>query len=342
MITIPRVAILALAVVFSAYHVVLGLSSLDTPSTPWPTIVSIGLYIAATVLSLWNPRQGRMPTWIAAFVLAVSVILPLVVTAALDPAASNGYATWYVAAVGTLMTITAVRGRLVFAWTGVLFLCLQTLVWAGPEALGRLGVVGSVVWVAIAHVGVSTVARAGREAQSFAVAQREAAQWQAAQDARVNERTRRLEQTRRLAAPMLQRVVETGGELDEAQRATCRRLEAAIRDEIRGRMLLDDGVRAAVRTARERGASVLLLDEGGLDDLPEGERVRIRSRLSAAIAGTDAENIIVRSVAGDSPAAVTVVGRRVDATAAALGADDADDELALWLEIPRVDEPAAG
>ena len=72
-------------------------------------------------------------------------------------------------------------------------------------------------------------------------------------------------------------------------------LEAAIRDEIRGRMLLTDAVRAEVQRARERGTTVTLLDEGGIDDLDEATRDRVLSRLAEARRGA-------RAPTGSSPA----------------------------------------
>ncbi|KQQ95874.1 hypothetical protein ASF62_05205 [Leifsonia sp. Leaf325] len=346
MITIPRGLIVALAAVFSAYHVVLAITSLGVPDSPVAPIIAICLYVLATVFSLWPSRPGRMPLWVAAFDLAASIAMPLLVCSTLDATADNGYATWYVAAIGTLMTITAVRGRLVVAWVGVGFLVLQTLVWAGPAALGFIGVIGSVVWVGVAHFGARALSRASREARSYSLAEREAADWQAAQDAHLHERQVRLATTDRMAAPMLRRIVETDGDLSDAERLECRQLEAAIRDEIRGRMLLDDGVRAAVRDARQRGASVTLLDEGGIDDLDDDDRRRTLTTLRDAIVGTAADRIIVRTVSDDE-VAVTVVGLRGgDQRTAALGdggssvaVDDDDDddgeEVDLWLEIPR-------
>jgi hypothetical protein len=111
-------------------------------------------------------------------------------------------------------------------------------------------------------------------------------------------------------------------------------LEAAIRDEIRGRMLLTDGVRAEVQRARERGITVNLLDEGGIDDLDEAARDRVLSRLAEAVAGTNADRIIARTAAEGSPVAVTVVGLR-DSGVESSGVDTDDLEVELWLEIPR-------
>ena len=253
MITVPRWLLLALGALFSIYHVVLGIYSLNIPRSPLPTIVALVLYSVATAASLWPAKRMRMPDWLAAFDLAVSIVMPLLVTSQLDPDAPNGYATWYVAAVGTLMTIAAARRQLVAAWTGVIVLAVQTVIWAGPIALGTLGVIGSMVWVAIAHMLTTALTTAARETRRYAQAEREAAAWQAAQDAHLFEGRMRLAQTNRIAAPMLRRIADVGGTLTEAQRRECRMLEAAIRDEIRGRMLLTDDVRSQVQRARERG-----------------------------------------------------------------------------------------
>jgi hypothetical protein len=334
MITVPRWLLLALGALFSAYHVVLGVYSLDVPRSPWPSVVALVLYTVATIASLWPAKRPRMPDWLAMFDLAVCIVLPLLVTSQLDATVENGYATWYVAAVGTLMTITAARRQLAAAWLGVVALAVQSVVWAGPTSLGTLGVIGSIVWVGIAHMLTSALATAARETRRYAQAEREAAAWQAAQDAHLFEGRMRLAQTNRIAAPMIRRIADRGGALTEAQRQECRMLEAAIRDEIRGRMLLTDAVRAEVQLARERGAVVTLLDEGGIDDLDEPSRDRVLSRLAEAVAGSRADRIIARTAAEGSPVAVTVVGlsQPDDAT----HPENTDDlEVEFWLEIPR-------
>ncbi|GAA2455866.1 hypothetical protein [Agromyces soli] len=338
MISVPRWLLLVLAALFSTYHVILGVYSLAVPASPWPAVVALACYALATVLSLWPSSRARMPDWLAAFDLAVSIALPLLATSQLDASGDNGYATWYVAAVGTLMTIAAARRQLVVAWLGVIALAVQTMVWAGPLALGSLGVIGSVVWVAIAHALTSALANSARETRRYAQAEREAAAWQAAQDAYLFEGRMRLAHTNRVAAPMLRRIIDRDGVLSESQRDECRRLEAAIRDEIRGRMLLTDAVRVEVQRARERGMTVTLLDEGGIDDLDEVARDRVLSQLAEAIAGSNADRIIARTAAEGSAAAVTVVGLR---TSAVPGDDGDDAEVELWLEIPRAPEGEA-
>ncbi|MDQ0895382.1 hypothetical protein [Agromyces ramosus] len=332
MIAVPRWLLLVLGALFSAYHVVLGIYSLDVPRSPWPAIAALVLYSAATVMSLWPAKRVRMPDWLVAFDLAVCIVLPLLVTSQLDPGDDLGYATWYVAAVGTLMTIAAARRQLVAAWLGVIALAVQTVIWASVFALGTLGVIGSIVWVGIAHMLTSALASAARETRRYAQAEREAAAWQAAQDAHLFEGRMRLAQTNRMAAPMLRRISDRNGALSDTQRGECRMLEAAIRDEIRGRMLLTDAVRAEVQRARERGTTVTLLDEGGIDDLDEATRDRVLSKLADVVADSHADRIIARTAAEGSPVAVTVVGL-IDSEDEAADTDDV--EVELWLEIPR-------
>jgi hypothetical protein len=336
-ITLPRFLFLGLGALFSAYHLFLGLSSLSIPANPAPDIAAMIIYAVATVISLWPTSPTKMPLWLAAFDLAVCVAIPILVTSQLDPTKDNGYGTWYVAAVGTLMTIVAVRRQQFAAWVGVGYLALQTVIWAGVPALAGLGVIGSVVWVGVAVVISGSLAKAGRDALQFARAEREATEWQAAQEAHVMERQMRLRQTYRVAAPMLAEIVRRGGDLTEAERRECRYLEGAIRDEIRGRRLLNEDVRRQVMDARRRGVVVSLLDEGGIDDLDERSLGVVLKRLADAIRGTTTDKLIVRTVPRSSKTAVTVVGLRMsdDGNANALGADTEDDEVDLWLEIPR-------
>ena len=338
---VPRYLIVGMAGLFSAYHLVLAVYSLTQhiAFSDGPIFLAMALYGGASILSLIPFGTTRMPIWMAAVNLAVVIALPVLVTAQLNPAKSNGYGTWYVAAVGTLMTITSTRRRHTFAWIGVGFLVVQTVVWSGgPAALGSIGVIGSVVWVGVSHVVSNGVAKATRDGQRFARAEREATDWQAAQEAHVFERQFRLDQTSMMALDMLRTIQSSKGDLTEAQRQECLNLEGAIRDEIRGRKLLNDAVRTQVMSARRRGATVTLLDEGGIDDLSDEDLDRVLNRLAVALKGTDADKVIARTVPEGSDVAVTVVGLRTvgDGSASALGQESLeDDEVDLWLEIPR-------
>jgi hypothetical protein len=338
----PRVLLVGLAGLFSSYHIVLGFYSfqLGFYTTTGPVIAAMVLYAIATA-ALLAVSQRRTPIWLASFAFAVSVALPLLVTSQLEAHREGGlsYSTWYVAAVGTLMAIMVTVRRPGFAWAGIAFLVLQTILWSGPAALGEIGVIGSAAWVGIAHIITNALSKAVRDSGRFALAEREATDWHAAQEAHLNERQFRLGQTSVMALPMLRTIQQTHGDLSAAQRAECLHLEGAIRDEIRGRKLLNNAVREQVMLARRRGTTVTLLDEGGIDDLADPDLDRVLGRLAEALRGTTADKVIARTVPEGSDVAVTVVGLRTtdDGSASLLGHDSLEDEeVELWLEIPRV------
>lgn len=338
---VPRALIVTMAAIFSAYHLVLGLYTIDIPADPLPVLAAMALYASATSLSLLPGAPQRMPTWMATANVLVCIAMTVLITPQLDPAREGGlgYATWYVAAVGTLMTITSTRRRHLFAWIGIAALVVQTVIWGGPGALLGIGVIGSAAWVAVSHILSRALAKASRDAARFARAEREATDWQAAQEAHVYERQFRLGQTGTTAVPMLQIIEQSAGDLSVDERQECLHLEGAIRDEIRGRRLLDDGVRREVMTARRRGVFVNLLDEGGLDELDDLSLQRVLGTLADAIRTTSATRVIARTAPVDSDVAVTVVGLTPtgDGRARELGQSDAeeDDVVDLWLEIPR-------
>ncbi|PCN49267.1 hypothetical protein Csp2054_03560 [Curtobacterium sp. 'Ferrero'] len=343
-VSIPAGVAIGLAALFSVYHLVLAATTLPKVHDIGPIIACMVLYAAATGAALFVPGR-TLPVWAACFSLATAVVMPLVAAPAVELRTGPGYDTWWIAAVGTLMVILVVRGRGPFAWFGVVFLAVQTVLWAGPGALGSLGVLGSVAWVAIATVFAVAMNRATRVTRDFVRAEQETVDWQAAQDAHVFERQFRLSQTTRMALPMLQRIIDAGGDLTDDERAECLHLEQAIRDEIRGRSLLSDDVRSEVMRLRRSGATVQLHDDGGLDDLEADDIRRIHAQVADALRrARGADNVIVRTVGEGADTAVTVVGLRLDTAAsesAALGAGhddedgDEDDSVALWLEIPR-------
>ncbi|GGF00610.1 hypothetical protein [Mycetocola zhadangensis] len=330
MISLNRWVMLALAAAFSIYHVVRGIMTLGQAGSPWPSLVAMALYLAATVLSLWPTSPTAMPGWLAAFNLGTAVSVPVLVTSELDPLVNNGYATWHVAAIGTLMTIAVVRRQELVGWVGVIFLTVQSILWCGLGTSVQIGITGSLMWVIIASVLTRSLVKVSRDAENLAVAEREAAKWQAAQDAHQGERRRRLDQTAVRALPMLREIILSGGELSEEQRVESRVLEAGLRDEIRGRRLLNDRVRESVLAARRRGTTVSLLDEGTIDDLPEAELSRALDAVADAVDRTEATKMIIRTAPSDTDVAVTLVALGPSTDPAEPG-----DSVRLWLEIPR-------
>lgn len=341
--SIPRALIVALAAVFSGYQLVLAVASIGVASHFGVYIVAMVLYAIATILSLSFLRAESLPLGIAMFTVAVTIVVPVLVTSQLPRGLNDGYAVWHTAAIGTLMVIVSTRHHHLLAWAGTMAMVVQTFFWAGPQGLLVYGVLGSVAWVAVSHALSVSLARYGRDTRQYALAEREAVEWRAAQEAHVSERQFRLGQTSRMSSAMLRRIVAVNGELTENERRECLHLEGAMRDEIRGRKLLNDRVREQITVARRLGTVVTLLDEGGIDDLEGAELDRVLNQLADVIRDTQTGRLIARTVPGGSDVAITVVGlsSNDDGSASALGrssltADEEDDDrVDLWLEIPR-------
>lgn len=341
-ISVPRYLIIGLAAIFSAYHLVLATVSIGVPRNSAPYVAAMVLYAIATILSLWLSKSARMPIWLAAVNAAVALAVPVLVTSQLDRVVGDNYAAWHTAAIGTLMVITSIRRRQTFAWIGTGILIVQTIAWAGPGGLIAYGVIGSTAWVAVSYALSLSLAKAGRDTRQYALAEREAVEWRAAQEAHYSERQFRLGQTSRMSLPMLRQIVAVNCELTDGQRLECLYLEGGIRDEIRGRKLLNDEVREQIMVARRKGTTVTLLDEGGIDDLEDGDLDRVLGRLAEAIRDTTTGKLIARTVPEGSDIAITVVGLSSsdDGHASALGShsiDDDEDQVDLWLEIPRAE-----
>ena len=71
MISLPRIPVLALGAMFSAYHLVLAAFDLGTPARIGPVLAAMGLYAVATVVSLWPKSPVAMPYWLASFNVGV-------------------------------------------------------------------------------------------------------------------------------------------------------------------------------------------------------------------------------------------------------------------------------
>jgi hypothetical protein len=327
---VPRSVIIAMGSLFTVYNVLIAL--IDLPEGDRRTVVIVGIVAFAAAMSVvLTPYRGyRLPLWAAVVALILGVAVLVLTNSAEAPASIR----WSAFAVGSLFVVLSIRRRAAFGWLGIVVLVVQTIVLAGPAVVVSAGVAGAAVWVGIAHILIRSILKAAMDGRRFALAEREATDWQAAQEAHVFERQLRLGQTSSMALAMLRRIELSGGELTEEERQECLRLEAGIRDEIRGRRLLDDDVRRVVLEARRRGATVSLLDEGGIDELDDAALTRVHGELARGIAGSNADRFIARTVAEGSDVAVTLVGLHSPSGGAA-GSED--EEIAVWLEIPRSD-----
>ncbi|SEB57471.1 hypothetical protein [Microbacterium hydrocarbonoxydans] len=321
----------SLAVGFAMYFAARGVWWIEQPTGPLLMVAAIALYlVVVNVAILWDSAiDVRMPLWVALLTLVASAMIPALVTLSLDPLTRTApFATWYIGALGLIGVVCVVRRRFVIGWLVVLVLVAASSLALGFFVALSLGLVGSLMWVAVAHLLVMFWDRAVRDTERLAGIQQAVSAWHATQQVRQKERRLRTQFALAVAGPVLSRAVATQGMLDDEERLQARLAEGRLRDELRGADLLNDAVRDAIEDARRRGAVVTVFDEGGMDEVDEERRAQIRDELAGVLRNADAERWIIRA-ARDPRTAVTVVGR------AGAGGQSDDDAVDVWHEIPR-------
>lgn len=298
--------------------------------------VALALFGLGAVVGLSRVGEGRLPLWRAIAVAGAAALLPLLGAVGLDPRRDGyGSGAWYVGGVACLVLVLLWRRREVLGWSALGVLVLHTVLWAGAVGLTTFGVLAAVLLLAVLAGGGWALRRAEQDLERYASVARETLQQRAAQDAYESVRQQRLLETARIGGPMLQRIVAAGGRLDAAERFEARVMEQTVRDEIRGRRLLDDAVREQVLRLRRAGAAVQVNDDGGLNDLDADDVAALLGRVAEALAGLSSDRVIIRTAPKESAVALTVVAMSLDPVAAALGLDDEDDRVDLWLELER-------
>jgi hypothetical protein len=347
-----RGILLGLAFAFTAYLAARGLWWTDDVERPWLVVGALLIYLPTTWLCIfWNrpadeevPAEpsvtagvrgpSQLPGWIAALALANAVIVPAAIS--LGVAAdirTEPFATWYLGGVGALMTIVMARRRPWVAWIGTAILAALSSLWMGALNALALGLVGSVVWVVVAQLLLRGLDRAARDTAQLAELQRVSSAWQASQLTRQRERRIQVQRALAIAGPLLTRTVSSGGRLTPEERLQARLAEGRLRDDMRGPRLLDDDVRLELERLRRRGATVTVLDEGGLDGIDERSLGIIRRQLAETLRSATSDRLYIRT-SPHSRVAVTVVGR----SGSENGLSD-EDAVDLWREI---DHPARG
>ncbi|MEY4398438.1 MAG: hypothetical protein RLZ53_1014 [Actinomycetota bacterium] len=309
MINLQRIAVSAVAILFALFHAILGALSWDKYDQVSLLVASLGIYLITVTLSLIL-RPGIEMGWLLAVVAVVGALATAIVANAGIGAGETGtYASWYVGGMGVLLGIVAVRGQAIFAWIAAILVTLVVVQAAGLGGILTAGVIGMVVLIAAGQGTARALRRADRELAELQESEKtsQIAIWSAESSAR--ERRSRLQNVLEQALPALSQISSKSGKLNQSERESLLNLEANLRDEIRGRSLVNDEVRKAVTAARFRGIQVLLLDEGGLDALTEKERKHVLSKVAGAIDSVKEGKVTVRSPRGES-FVVTVVATR--------------------------------
>jgi signal transduction histidine kinase len=306
---------------------------------------AIGPVIAAVLGLILLPalirgaRTGSMRTRTAWSIAAVALLLCSTATIGLDADTVNAVTiAWYTCGILAGCVMVWMAGHRAPPLVAVLALATQLTVWAGPTGIIRLGLAAEIVLIVSGVMMHRTISSVTTAADLAAVRHREISVRQNERDAFDRERQHRLRRVSTTAGPMLRYIVECDGYLSATERAESRVLEQALRDEIRGRRLLNDAMRSVVSMHRRRGTQVQVLDDGGLDTIDAATLDALLDDVARRLEPVTASRIIVRTGRPDSDTAITLVATTPNGTAAALGLnddDDDDDHVELWETIPR-------
>ncbi len=347
MISVRRL-LLALGFAFTAYMAARGLWWTGPVEQPLVVVAAVGTYVVTIgVALLWGLRDEdevapeprprpearraeRLPLPGAALALAMAGLLPAALSLSVPAEDRTApYVLWYLGGIGALMVIVMVRGRPLFAWLGLGVLSTSAGCWIGIMQALSSGLFGSLLWVGLAQLLVFLTDRAAADTAKLVQLQRSASAWQAAHAVRQRERRVQIQQALSVAGPVLARTIAEQGALGPEERVQARLAEGRLRDELRGARLLNDAVRHELEEARRRGATVTVLDEGGLEDIDAASMERIRHGLVEALRSARSDRLYIRTSPHER-VAVTVVGR----SDAGRGLSD-DDTVDLWREILR-------
>ena len=295
----PRWVVSLVASGFAMFHAVLGVTSLGVNQDQTVALACLATYLIAVLSSINFYRGYFIPQWLAIANLAVSMAIPAILHQQLDPKLLSDSSTWYVMGIGTLMAVTALRKHRSIAWLGMAYLAIQVVAWGGPGSFFSSGLIGAFMLVFVAHalsVGLDRVAQdidkftAEALASEIALASTSAARL---------ERQQLIDAALLGALPKLQKIRDFDGVMSEGDAAEARFLEASLRDEIRGRQLLNDSVRFEVNLARRRGVEVILLDEGGLADSDAEHIQELLGQVVKSVRSVSEGRVTVRSPKGE-------------------------------------------
>lgn len=289
-------------------NVVLVFTTDAVLASTWPNLCALVLSavaLALVVLPSSTSLRGVVAVAVVVAALSVTALMCLIVPP------NPGYFAWHVGSNTLLLLALALRGRVGFAWVGMIGMIALT--WAmrsvGLDEVALTFVreaavllVGSLVSLALRRTINRTLAiERARDAR----ATRESAHLAGAQ-----EQERILRRFERTAMPVL-REIATGADVDDARRREWLAVEADLRDRIRARALDAEPLRGAVQRARERGVRVVLLADTDGRELPHDDLARAGAWAAGLVDDVAVGEVTLRLRVVGGGHALTVVGDEV-------------------------------
>lgn len=258
------------AAVFVACAAVAALTSISAGMHPLSALTSLVL-LAVGVGSVAIPGGDVLARrWTAVCMATVPLQIIAAATGLAGPVADPVGNAASISGGLVVCAFLCVRGRAGWAWLCQLIACAIYTGWvidAGSPVSEISQIVAPSIGVMVIATVFSALLRpAAREIFLLRVAQTAQVVETAADDAANAERRRQTERLDQLARPALKRICDAAP-LSQTDKHKILLLEARLRDSIRAPGLDIPALTDAVWTARDRGVTVTLLDDGALDEL---------------------------------------------------------------------------
>ena len=298
MISINRAIASILPFIYALY---LPVQSMNVPgfTTRYLEIAALVLYVYCAAATLLFFRGLQLPRWQAAINLVAGVTLPTLVILQRELIDDHSVGAWVVMGTALILTGTAVRQQARFALIGLALLLGVLIVEYGQGAATTAGLAGALVFV-LAGLGVSRgIARTTREMAKFKAKEVESRSKIAELEAASLERQKRLSQVLGTAVPLLSVIKDMQAPLSDDLRQSAKLVEATLRDNLRGRDLLNLAMTNEVQRLRNLGVEVLILDEGGTESLTQAERNDLLNKAVTALQVVTQGRVTIRSPKAD-------------------------------------------
>jgi len=299
MLNAPRWLLALVSILFGFYHATLGVAAWRGYRDLIPLIFSIAIYLTSLVISVTASKGLAIGRPFGALVAFGAVATVIVANLGITPGHTDPYSTWYVGGMSALLGVLAARGQSFLAWFAAFAVSILVVLEDGVEGLAEVGIEGMAILIAAASATAVALKRADKEVLELQEAERVAEAAISGAAAAGEERRVRLQSVLERALPALSYISANRGEVSAEQQKQLLQLEASLRDDIRGRTLLNGVVRDAATAARSRGIEVLIMDEGGLSDIPDLQLENILDKVASAINSVSAGKVVVRSPRGE-------------------------------------------
>lgn len=302
--------------VFIVSNVLFAVSTADRLDHVWASYLAV-LLVGLGGVIVTRPHPDPFSSSLTFAVLGIVLASTVLVSYALPDTGALGRATWHLGANTWLLWFLIMRRRITRAWLGAAGMLVLTMVWA--ELAGRGALAGlllaspQILLLLIATLFGGALRRSATRIAALAQRSVDAAAASSAMEAARRIQDQRAEELAQAAVPVLTRIA-SGEELTDSTRRELVRVEARLRDSVRGRSLAVPAIVDAATRARERGVDVTLLDDCG-EPAPSQEHLdAVVSAVESALDGAGSGSVTVRLLPAGRAESLTIVTQSDDAT----------------------------